>query len=1285
MYAELHVHTHHSNHRLPDCIIKTEDAIQYAFDLGLKAVSITDHECLSGHIKAIQLNKKLQEINPDFKVILGNEIYLIKSLDKEEKKKYYHFLLLAKDSIGHKYLRELSSKAWKQSYYDRRLERVPTLYSDFEEIVKEKGHLIGSTACLGGYFPTLVLKYVETGEEKYKYQIDDFVTWGINAFGQDDFYIEIQPGLTDEQIKFNKKAIQIAKFYNLKWIVTNDIHYLKKEDRSIHQAYLNSKDEERETSDFYESCYFKTEYEMEDRLSYLDLQDIRIAFDNTIDIYNKIEFFDLKQEVIVPVRHWGDFTLQHIFKNWYDKYEYINKFATSEYEQDLYLLYRIEQGFVEKQQEFSETNLARINEELETIWTVSEKLNQTISSYYNLTNKIIEIMWDDNLGDSLVGIARGSVTGMYIAYLIGITQINPIQHNLPAWRHLSADRPELPDIDIDTQQNRRQQIFNALKTYLGEENGLNIITFKTESSKSAVLTACRGLGIDIDIAQEIADMIPIERGKVWSINDCLYGNEEFNRKPIKKFIDKLEEYPLLRDTVLKIEGLICGRSIHASGFYVFNNGYIEQNALMKAPNGQLVTCWNMEDSDYAGGLKIDCLTIQALDKIRKTMELLIKDRLIEWQGSLRKTYNKYLHPDVIDYTTSEMWDLLGNNEAIDVFQFDTQVGSAAARLVKPRNLKEMSITNSLMRLSSTDDEQPLDKYIRFKNDINQWYKEMEDYGLTKEEMEILKKYLLSNYGLAAEQEDIMEISMDKHVANFTLKEANKLRKAVAKKKYDVLMEAKKMFFEWGEKAGSRELFLTYIWDYCIMLQANYAFSRNHTCPYSAIGLQELNLLYKHPQIYWNTACLTVNAAADEENEDNKNTNYGKIAKAIGEIQSSGIKVLLPDINKADFGFAPDIKNNAIIFGLKGITNIGDDIAFNIIAKRPYTSLIDFVEKTKTSKVATIQLIKGGVFDELENKNRIQIMKDYLTYLAQKEYKPKNKLTLSYLDKLNKLDLLGKDNDIYLRYYNFNKYITNKEFFKEKIGNKSYYIAKNEGLNFFEQHYVPKLKENVDYWYTEEGIVFCKSSYDKIYKKNMEWITNYINLPNIIDSFNQKLCDNFIEENWSKYCTGNISSWEMDALSFYYHAHELSNINKTKYNITDFNDISETPVIESYYVKKGKEFPKYRLYKIVGTVLDRDKNKHIVTLLTPNGVVNVKFYSGAFIHYDKTISQINNDKKEIIDRSWFKRGTKLMICGIRRGENFIPKKYFDSIYNHTVCLIEDVINDELVLRLERKTQ
>jgi DNA polymerase-3 subunit alpha len=200
---------------------------------------------------------------------------------------------------------------------------------------------------------------------------------------------------------------------------------------------------------------------------------------------------------------------------------------------------------------------------------------------------------------------------------------------------------------------------------------------------------------------------------------------------------------------------------------------------------------------------------------------------------------------------------------------------------------------------------------------------------------------------------------------------------------------------------------------------------------------------------------------------------------------------------------------------------------------------------------------------------------------------------------------------------------------------------------------------------------------------MEYILGYLNLSDVINSYNKKICDNYIEENWNKYCTGNISSWEMDSLSFYYHEHELSNINKTRYNITNFTDMPEQPIVEGEYIKKGRVFSKYRLYKIVGTVLDRDKNKHIVTLLTPNGVVGVKFYSGSFIHYDKTVSTVNDGKKEIVDKSWFTRGTKLIISGIRREDRFIPKKYFDSIYNHTVCLIEDVQGEDLVLKLERE--
>lgn len=1288
MYSELHCHTEYSNLRLPDCDSKVKDVVNTAFDMGYKAVAITDHECISGHIKALQEGKKLKERREDFKVILGNEIYLIDSLEKEPKKKYYHFLLLAKDLLGHRYLRELSSKAWSQSFFDRRLERVPTLKTDMQEIVREQGHLIASTACLGSEFANYVLGYVYTQNEEYKYAIDDFINWCIDIFGQDNFYIELQTGLTEEQKEYNKKAIQIAKFYGLKWIVTNDVHYLRKEDMAIHQAYLNSKEEERETGDFYESTYFKTEEEIRERLSYLDSKDVEVAINNTVEITDKVEEYDLKHDIIIPELILGDFEVKHIFKDWYDKCENIKYFANSELEQDKYLLSRIEKGFIDLQEEFNDENIERIDIELEQMKEISDKLNQRLSSYYTLVQKVIDIIWDDNLGNSIVPPGRGSTCGWYISYLLGISQIKPMEHNLPWWRHVHKSKVELSDIDIDSEQSKRQGIFESLKKEFGYDNVLNIATFKTEGTKSAILTACRGLGIDNDIAQELADFIPIERGKLWTLNDCLYGNEEKGRQPIKQLKEKLEEYPMLIETISKIEGLVCGRSIHASGVYIFKNGYIEQNGLMKAPNGKFITCWNMEDSDYCGGLKVDFLTIAGADKIRKTLELLLKDGKIQWQGSLRKTYMKYLSPKVIDYTSKELWDMLCNGEIIDLFQFDSMVGKQAIAKVQPRSLVEMMSANALMRLMPEGGkENPIDRYVRFKNDISLWYKEMKDYGLNQNEMNILKKYLNNSYGVCAEQEDLMELAMAEEIAGFTFPEANTFKSGVAKKKEDKITEAKKLFYKKGEENNCRKVFLDYIWENCFKPQFGYSFSRNHDCPYSVIGLQEMNLVHKYGQIYWNTACLTVNSAANEDNEDNKNTDYGKIAKAIGEMKANGIRVDLPDINKANFGFTPDEKNNAIIFGLKGVSNVGDEIAFKIIENQPYTSLIDFVERTEASKLATINLIKGGAFDNLLKTDRKEIMIEYLTYLAQKENPPKETLDMKNLDKILELDILDEEDQIYLRYYNFNKYILQKEFLKEKRGSKNYYIAKDRAFSFFEEHYTPYLKEEVDYWYTAEGILFCKASYNKIYKVRYEQFINKLKSKYYVEKFNKAVIQNFIDENMEKYCQGNISKWEMDSLSFYYHEHELVNVDKEKYNITDFSKIPEQPVIEGEYYRRGKAFPKFKLFKIVGTVLDKDKNKHTVALLTPDGVVTVKFYDGAFIHYTKQISETNEEdgKKSVIEKPWISRGQKLLITGLRRDDQFYPRKYADSIYNHTVCLIEDVINDgkDLVLKLERE--
>ena len=178
------------------------------------------------------------------------------------------------------------------------------------------------------------------------------------------------------------------------------------------------------------------------RLSYFDKETIAELCRNTLEIKDKCEVYSLKQNTIVPQRPIPNFEVQHLFKDWYDKCEYIKKFAYSEYDQDLFLMSEIEKGFIERKQEFNETNIFRIEEELSTLWQVSEKLNQRLSAYYNLVDYLIDLIWENC--ESIVGVSRGSVGGWYCAYLTGICQMNPIKYNLPHWRHISSERPELP-------------------------------------------------------------------------------------------------------------------------------------------------------------------------------------------------------------------------------------------------------------------------------------------------------------------------------------------------------------------------------------------------------------------------------------------------------------------------------------------------------------------------------------------------------------------------------------------------------------------------------------------------------------------------------------------------------------------------------------------------------------------------------------------------------------------------------------------------------------------------
>ena len=301
---EPHSHTHYSNFRLLDSINRPKDLVKRAIENGLSGIAITDHETLASHMELNLYQEEIQKENPDFKIALGNEIYLCPN--REMGQKYYHFILIAKNKTGHRALRELSSRAWMNSYYDRGMERVVTLYEDLAEIVnKYPNSLIATTACLGGQLSTLAVEYSKalTIEDKETARnahssIVNFILWCTQLFG-DDFYIECAPSCSPDQLIANKQLAKIADAMKVKMVIGTDAHFLKKEDRFVHKAYLNSKEGDREVDAFYEYSYLQTEKEIKENIekSFLNYQEL---VNNSYEIYQKIENYSLAHNQTIP-------------------------------------------------------------------------------------------------------------------------------------------------------------------------------------------------------------------------------------------------------------------------------------------------------------------------------------------------------------------------------------------------------------------------------------------------------------------------------------------------------------------------------------------------------------------------------------------------------------------------------------------------------------------------------------------------------------------------------------------------------------------------------------------------------------------------------------------------------------------------------------------------------------------------------------------------------------------------------------------------------------------------
>lgn len=1315
MYASLHVHTQYSNIRLLDAINRPQDVVEKAIALGFSGVAITDHESLSCAVELLHIRDKIKKDHPDFKIVFGNEIYLVgekemneylswSSGDLSQTKpnfKFYHFILWARDAVGFQQLKELSSRAWGRSFMFKGQRRCPTFYSDVEEIVgKNKGHVMCATACLGS-------ELAKAHADRDKAHIQRFVTWMTDTFGKEHCRFELQVSDSDEQRAYNAYQLKLSKALGIPYVITTDAHYLDKEDAPIHRAFLNSKQGDREVDSFYKYTYVMSEDEMKEVLlrNGMTEEEIETGFKNSAEVVDLVEEYDFRHEIIVPKRKIPEFVLSRKLYDFGNKYPYIKMYYDSPEEQDRYLMYQIEQGLETKGIQPTDKIVCRINDELDILKFISDRLKQPMSAYLNLCKHIIDLTWKV----SLVAAGRGSACGFFINYLIDITQVNPFKYNLWHLRFLNKERAEMPDIDFDSQPEKTDDIIAILREEFGEDNVINCATFKTESLKSAILTCGRGLGYNNDEMQSLAGMVPAHRGKTYNLKQCLKGDEEQGFDPVPGFEERLKSYPGLFDAVKKIEGISTNASIHASALYIFNNGYLEHNSLMIAPNGTKITAFTMHDSDDMGALKMDLLRTDAMSKIAKCLELLIKDGEIEWKGSIRKTYDEYVYPTKLDYDNMDMWEMMADGKIRDLFQMDTPQGAIAMKKARPHSVEEMGEVNAIMRLQS-EGEQPIDRYMRIHEHPEEWDKEMDEAGLTEHEKDVIKKYLAKSYGVSGTQEVMMHIVMDPEISNFTLGESNRLRKGASKKIRSIIEEMTKVFFDKGLAAGTRKEFLDYVFKIGIEPQLGYAFSINHTVPYSIIGVQEAHLATHYNPLYWACACLCCNAGNtvqdtdyDEEGESADQTeetpqegseepveasqkkkraapNYGKIAKAIVDAQMGGAEIGLPDINEAQDDFVPDVKNNRILYSLRVVNAVSDPVFDEIMAKRPFSSIDDFANRMDTPSVAqTIGLIKAGCFDRLHDVSRRAILRHFISITASVMNPIKDKLNATHIKKAiaTGLPLPGREDEV--RMMNFKRWVDEHQ---TDSSGKRYLLTDPDAKRFFEIKVMSQLSLAKDeYSYVPQGISVKKSALERAYKASTAGLREYFSSEEGRQAYTEYMTKLTAQYLWELHCSGTPAQWEMEQLCFYHDRHELAATSESVYGLSDFNKLPETPVKESYVDSKGQKKETYRTTAIAGTIVNVENGRKTVWLLTTHGVVSVKFYAEVFNRYKNPISKVDpkTGKKTVIDRAWLKRGERIIVYGYRREDAFVARANRSG--GHSKLLVRiDAIDSNGDLRL-----
>ena len=918
-FVHLHVH---SDYSLLDSCCKLDQLVAKAKRLNMPALALTDHGNMFGALNFEKLCH-VNGINP----IVGCEFYVGDDHLKQERTKYgkknYHLILLCENETGYKNMSWLCSDANTEGQYFGK----PRI--DFEMLKKRHEGLICLSACIAGELPQTLLNDTEEAAEQLIIKYRDL-------FGPDHYYIELQDHGLPEQKEVNVKLIKLARKLNVPLVVTNDIHYMEKEDAEAQDAlrcigFKKLLNEPHQTmGDGRTEWYFKTEQEM--RELFPDLPD---AYENTLKIANMCN---------LTIHQYSTPEL----KGCLPRFELPKEFQKHEdytQNQDDYVRFLVEQGLRKRYKEITPKIRARAEYELGIIFKMG------FSGYFLIVWEFIN--WSKSTWDNVnnrpkpyipIGPGRGSGAGSIVAYTMTITDIDPFRFNLLFERFLNPERVSMPDFDIDMDFDYRQDIIQHTRDLYGDPQVGHIVTFGTLKPKQCIADVGRVLGIPLSEVNMLKACVP-DSPKA-KLKDAFHPSEKFPAPEggqLEPYLDD-PRFTKLFELAKKLEGVNRNTGLHASGMVIGLTALPDWAPIFKDPKtGEVGVQYTMDIIEPCGLVKFDYLGLKTLSLIRYAEDNINRHK---------KPDTPDFHIESISETDEATFDMFDEGDSVAIFQFESPGMQKILRQAKPRCIEELVALNALYRPGPMD---YIPQYIDGK-----WKPETIRYPDP-----CLEDLLKETYGVMVYQEQVMQVSQK--IAGFSLGGADMLRRAMGKKKPEVLMGKKKEFIEGAIKMGFTEQHAAEIFEIMVPF-AGYGFNKSHAAAYTVLAYRTGWLKCHYPAEFM-AANLT-----------NELTSTDGVPQYLEECKRMGLKVVPPDINKSYAEF--DVLNGDVIFAFRGMKGMGKEAADAIVKEREengeFTSFMNFLErcipitikdnegrekKPLNSKAVEV-CIKTGAFDKL---------------------------------------------------------------------------------------------------------------------------------------------------------------------------------------------------------------------------------------------------------------------------------------------------------------------------------